>query len=221
MIVVIGSRHDRVAVSLAEGWPDASLLSAEDLTSVGWVWTEDSGAQQWVVGGQTIDDRAVTGVFIRRSTVLPEELTHIHPDDRAYLAAETQAFLIAMLGATRANVVNPVGDGALGDELVRPEQWMSAAAAAGLSLRQLRLLSRDRLEHQPIQCKVEVVGRRAFGDAPTSWRSSAVELVGSLNLAWAACAFDASGGLVALTSSAAPSVEAARALGELLAREHS
>ena len=43
----------------------------------------------------------------------------MHADDRAYLAAETHAFLVFVLGDDGAVVANPVGDGALGDEAVR------------------------------------------------------------------------------------------------------
>ena len=221
LIIVVGSRHDPVAVSLAASWPNAALLSAEDLTSEGWTWTGDGGAQRWVVAGRTLDDSSVSGVFVRRSAVLPAELTHVHPDDRAYLAAETQAFLIAMLGSTAATVVNPVGDGAMGDELIRPEQWMVAAAAVGLSVRPLTLTRRALRSHEGNVHTVEVVGARAFGDTPDSLRRSAVELVGSLSLAWALCVFDSQGCFIALTTAATPSAAASEALADLLERKAS
>jgi len=219
VIIVVGSRHDPVAASLAASWPNAGLVSAEDLTSPGWRWTDRAGAEQWVVGGNAVSDGEVTGIYVRRSRVLPDELLNIHLEDRAYLAAESQAFLIAMLGSTTARVVNPVGDGALGDELVRPELVMAAARAAGLEARPLRLTSREPPQSDAGFQAVEVVGGDAFGDAPSSWRSSAVSMLKSLSLAWAVCVFDEVGQFVALTTSAAPSPPASQALAELLARK--
>lgn len=216
MIIVVGSHHDSIAVELARAWPSAGLLSADDLVSPGWVWSGDGALQRWVVGGQVVDDRAVTGVFLRRSTVLPEELLRIHPDDRGYLAAETQALLIAMLGSSSATIVNPVGDGALGEEVVGPEIWLTTAASQGLRVSPIRLTSRPANEARLEPLRVEVVATDAFGDAPAELKRAAVELVGSVGLLWALCVFDRQGRLVALTPSASPSTQAIPALGRLL-----
>lgn len=219
MIIVVGSHHDSVAVELTRRWPNAALLSAEDLVSPGWVWSGDGARQQWVVGGQVVDDRAVSGVFLRRNRVLPEELIRIHPDDRAYLAAETQALLIAMLGSSSATVVNPVGDGALGEEVVGPEVWLAAAGALGLAVQPLTLSSHARQDEAHVGLvHVEVVAKRGFGNAPSELVRAAVELVDSVGLLWALCAFDEQGRLVALSPSASPSLESITALGELLER---
>ena len=121
-----------MAVALVESWPAAALCSAEDLTRPGWVWrSPPSGGARWVVDGRLIADDDVTGVFVRRSTVYPEELLSTHADDRAYLAAEAHAFLVFVLATTRALVANPVGDGSLGEESVRAERWIAAADESG------------------------------------------------------------------------------------------
>ena len=82
MIVVVGRRHDRDACGVVAAWPDARLLSAEDLTSVGWEWAGTGDPTTWVVDGDRVADEEVSGVFVRRSTVYPDELGHVHPDDR-------------------------------------------------------------------------------------------------------------------------------------------
>ena len=119
-------------------WPEAALCAAEDLTASGWLWSSADGEGGRDRLGRRRRGRAdteVTGVFVRRSTVYPDELTGTHPDDRAYLAAEAHAFLVYVLATTRAVVVNPVSDGTLGVDALRPEQWMRVAAALGCGRR--------------------------------------------------------------------------------------
>src|SRR5262245_66075685 len=109
MIVVVGSRHDSVATALVEAWPNAALCSAEDLTQLGWVWRpRSSRPSQWVIDSEIVADEDITGVFVRRSTVYPEEFLSTHPEDRSYLAAEAHAFLVFVLASTHAVVANPV-----------------------------------------------------------------------------------------------------------------
>jgi hypothetical protein len=218
MIVVIGSRHDKVAAALVEAWPSAALCSAEDLTRPGWVWQLNGArSSRWVIGGEIVDDEDVTGVFLRRSAMYPEEFLSTHPDDRTYLAAETHAFLIFVLAATGAAVATPVADGALGDEAIRPERWMPIARQLGLSVAPLRLTSnRRRQQVRPLM--LEVVGHEVFGNAPPRSKDAALQLVHQLNLLWAAVVFDQRHRLVTITSAQPPCDEAVPALGCLLAR---
>src|SRR5262245_30078339 len=115
--------------------------------SPGWRWSSvaDAGGRyrQWVIGGDIVLDAEVTGVFLRRSAVYPDELTETHPDDRAYLAAEAHAFLVLVLATTSALVVNPVSEGTLGVDALRPERWMRIAADLGVPVAPLRLSSRS------------------------------------------------------------------------------
>jgi len=219
MIVVLGSRHDSVAAALVDAWPHAALCSAEDLTQPGWVWRLDSPlSPRWVINSKVVADEDVTGVFVRRSTVYPDEFLSTHPDDRSYLAAEAHAFLVFVLAATGAVVANPVADGALGDEAIRPERWISAAGAVGLSVAPLRLTSgrlRPRRLHPIV---VEVVGDDAFGDAPARSKVAALRLAHQLELLWATVVFDGRHRLLTITSAKPPGAEAIGALGRLLAR---
>jgi hypothetical protein len=218
MIVVIGSRHDPVAAALVDAWPDAALCSAEDLTRPGWVWRPGSPVSpRWVIDGAVVDDEEVTGVFVRRSTVYPEEFLSTHPDDRGYLAAEAHAFLVFVLSETRAAVANPVGDGALGDEAIRPERWIRAADEAGLPVVPLRLTSGPRRPRRLHPIVVEVVGGEALGDAPARSKVAALHVARQLGLLWATLVFDGRHRLLAVTSASPPSDAATHALGHLLA----
>jgi len=218
VIVVVGSRHDRVARSLVEALPAAALCGAEDLTRPGWVWPIASPEPaRWVVDGRMVDDREVTGVLVRRTHIYPEELLSTHRDDRAYLAAESTAFLTFVLSRTGARVVNPVAAGALGDEAIRPERWMPLAVAAGLTPAPLRLRPAVTPRPSPKPTTVEVVAGTAFGVAPPRLRAGAVGLAAALGIAYAAFAFDGRGRLVTVSSAHPPGRAARRALASLLA----
>jgi hypothetical protein len=217
VIVVLGSRHDRVAAALVDAWPSAALCSAEDLTRPGWAWRSGTtGPSTWVVDGDVVDDERITGVFVRRSAVYPEEFVTTHPDDRTYLAAEAHAFLVFVLASTNAVVVNPVIDAVFGEQLVRPERWMPLAPAAGLRVAPLRL-SHARLRRRQIQPNVvEVVGDETFGATSARLAAAARSLGRALGLHWATFVFDGRGRLVTITTVREPGTEAVAALGRLL-----
>ena len=224
MIVVVGSRHDSAARAIVEALPAAALCAAEDLTRPGWVWPLDSargkgresGAARWVVDGKIVDDHDVTGVYVRRSCVYPEELVTTHPDDREFLAAESTAFLIFVLSRTAARVVNPVADGALGDDAVRPERWMPAAAALGLDPAPLRLRRGHPTGAPAKTLGVEVVGGDAFGDVPPRLRATSITLAAKLDVVHASFVFDTKHRLVAVSTARPPSSAALAALRAVL-----
>lgn len=209
MIVVLGSRHDAAATALVERWPHSALCSAEDLVSEGWVWEERR--RTWVIDGARVDDREVTGVFIRRAGVYPEELITTHQADRAFLAAECRAFLMYVLATTGARVVNPVSDGAFGEEALRPERWTPRATELGIAIRPLRITHDGPMSLPSSVTAIEVAAGEVFGDA-SSLHDPARALTSALSLAWGVLLFDEDGRLVTITTSRAPSDAAASVL---------
>jgi hypothetical protein len=217
MIVVVGSRHDSVATDLVASWPHAALCSAEDFVNPGWVWRHGQPASRiWIVNTRPVRDEAVTGVFIRRPTVYTEELATIHPADRAFLASEVHAFLTFILATTSARVVNPVCDGAFGEEALRPERWLAVASELEIAVRPLRVTSEPRRRTKYRTYEVEVVGGEAFGNAPARVLEGAGRLAGALGLVWGVLMFDARHRLITVTGARRPSDAAAVALGRLL-----
>src|SRR5262249_24301775 len=157
--------------SIVETMAESALCSAEDLTRPGWVWPLASREPaRWVVSGSVVTDEEVTGVLLRRTYVYPEELVTTHRQDREYLAAEGTAFLILVLSRTGATVVNGVGDGALGDDAIRPERWMRAAAELGIAMAPLRLKSPASTRRPIATTTIEVVGHETFSDGPPRHR---------------------------------------------------
>ena len=219
MIVVVGSRHDNVAQSLVDALPGAALCSAEDLTRPGWAWPVASPeGRRWVVDGRVVEDREVTGVLVRRSGVYPEELLGTHPDDREYLAAEATAFLVFVLSRTGARVANPVADGALGDEAIRPERWMPLAAGLGIEPVSLRVKRGQAPLIPAAATVVEVVARDAIGGASPRLRKASVALADELGLLYASFVFDGKGRLLAVSAARPPGAKALDALASLLGR---
>jgi hypothetical protein len=217
MIVVVGSRHDRVATDLVGLWSRAALCSAEDFVSPGWIWRHGQSAPKtWIVDAGPVRDEEVTGIFLRRSTIYAEELASTHPADRAFLASEVHGFLTFVLATTSARVVNPVCDGAYGEEALRPERWSPVATELGISVRPLRVTSEPRRQNRYRTHEVEVVGAEVFGDAPARVLEGARHLVGALGLGWGRLLFDSRQRLVTITGASRPSEAAAAALGRLL-----
>jgi hypothetical protein len=217
MIVVVGSCHDSVATELIALWPRAALCSAEDLVRPGWVWHHGQPeSYTWIVDTRPVRDEEVTGVFIRRSAVYAEELVTTHPADRAFLAAEAHAFLTFALATTSARVVNPVIDGAFGEEALRPERWSAVASEVGISVRPIRVTSAPRRRTRYRMYEVEVVGDEVIGDGPTPVLEGAGRLANALGMVWGVFLFDARHRLVIATSARRPSAAAAATLGRLL-----
>jgi hypothetical protein len=218
VIVVLGSRHDPIARSIVDALPNAVLCSADDLTLPGWEWwLGSSGENHWVAGGARIADAEVTGVLVRRTCVYPEELTRTHADDREYLAAETTAFLSFVLSHTGARVVNPVADGAFGEEAIRVERWMQEAREIPLEVAPLRLSLDAASARAAPATMIEVVGNEAFHDAPHPLLHQFVELAQRLRLDYCRFLLDTEGRLVGVSGAGQPSGPALATLSHLLA----
>jgi hypothetical protein len=217
MIILLGSRYDPVSTGLVERWPGAVLCGAEELTMAGWVWPLDSPTERrWVVdGGRVVPDVEVTGVFLRRGEVHPDELTGTHPDDRRYLASEAKAFLVYVLATTAATVANPVHAGGWGDETLGLERVLAEAAALDVEVAPLHLVhpSSERPQHAAV---IEVAGKDTFGDGRRTLHGGAAAVANALGLIWATVAFDDDGRITGMTTRIAPSGPAAAALGHLL-----
>ncbi|HEX8853548.1 MAG TPA: hypothetical protein VF754_08680 [Pyrinomonadaceae bacterium] len=221
MIVVVGSRHDAVSSMLVERWPHAALCSAEDLVRPGWVWHHARpGQRTWIIDARPVRDEDVTGIFIRRSSVYAEEMLTTHPADRAFLASECHAFLTFILATTSARVVNPVSDGAFGEEALRPERWTTAASETGIAVRPVRVTSQARRRRGLRTTEVEVVGGEVFGELPARVLDRVRSMAERLRMVWGTLLFDARHRLINVTAMRPPSDAAAVSLGRFLTVGH-
>lgn len=167
MIVVVASAYDAHAKSIVAHWEtgDAAMLSAEDLCRPGWavsVPRRSSGAA--VVGGRVVRAEDIHGILTLRPGVFAPELQTIHVDDRAYVAAELNAFLLEWLMAQPCPILNRPTLSCLAGPGWRPVQWIHRAAKIGIPVRACRMRVPD-MSVTVNEPAVEVisVGGRCFG----------------------------------------------------------
>ncbi len=156
MFVVVASRHDKAAAALVTRWAanGASLMTCEDMSVAGWrhylnatggdgeelsphqsLHKQDSTA---VVGGKVVAVEQITGVLNRLPFVVEQEIFHIVPEDRAYVAMEMNAFLTSWLSHLKCPVLNRPTPSYLLGPCWRAEQWIYTAAQLGIPVRPTR-----------------------------------------------------------------------------------
>ena len=184
MIVVVASRRDGAAERLVASWglESSALLRAEDLSAQGWrVEYPPGNSGQAVVSGRVLPEDAVRGVLVRLPVVTEDEIPRISQEDRAYVAAEMTAFLVAWLSSLACPVLNrPCPTNLLGPNL-RNEQWVQMAARLGFMVeavrRQHQLGGSDPVAASPVgMTTVFVVGERSLGAASARQASTALRL---------------------------------------------
>lgn len=178
MIAVLASELDSEAQSVVADWAacGAALLSARDLTTAGWEFhPADPTAGVAVVGGRRVPVANLRAVLTRRPAVLSEELAWLDPGDRQYVAAETNAFLVAWLSSLPCPVVNrPTTTSLCGpawDEL----RWRSAAAGVGIDWAETD-------DYSPVQ-RVVICGVQCFFAATDKQVESAHALAHAADVA--------------------------------------
>src|SRR5262249_35259324 len=110
MIIIFASQRDHAARELADAWSqhtEVALMRPSDLSTAGWrIFSEDEQASVAICDGKPIPQDRITGVLTLTPCVFQNDLLQIAPDDRPYVAAEMQAFLIYWLSRLRCRVMN-------------------------------------------------------------------------------------------------------------------
>jgi hypothetical protein len=171
-VVVVASRTDAPAQGFVRRYTAQGvyLLTPADLSHRGWYYrVGDIETSMAVIGGQRIAARDLRGVVTRLSVVSEDDLEHIATPDRAYVAAEMQAFLLSWLTALRCPVLNRPAPACLAGPAWRPAQWTQAAARLGLPVTTVveqASFARTRSARgtsRPQCITVTVVGQRIIG----------------------------------------------------------
>ena len=173
MIVIIASRYDEVARALARRWQayDARLLTVQDLSVRGWRYVPDDFTSSTVViEGKEVASEEISGVLTRLSSVPEQELSHIVPADRSYVAVEMMAFLVAWLSGLPCPVLNRPTPACLSGPNWRPEQWRYTAAKIGIPVCPVQRRHRASAQNtttEPVAnvATMTVVGKRCIGEA--------------------------------------------------------
>ncbi len=184
MLLLLASRHDEVARSLAARWSadDAALLTPRGLSVGGWRHhlgsPSDSAA---VIDGRPVPVEELTGVLTRLWCVGVQDLPHIMPADREYVSIEMSAFLISWLSSLKCPVLNRPTAGCLVGPNWQPEEWAHRASRLGIPVRPIERRSALGMEPAPQSaCEehvtVTVVGERCLGATDETLRQHARRL---------------------------------------------
>jgi hypothetical protein len=135
MFLIVAGKQDEGALSLAARWASygAELLTPEDLSICG--WRHHSHATQAdiaVINRRAVATREISGVLTRLPCVSEQELMHIVPNDRAYVASEMTAFLLSWLATLNCPLLNRPTPTCLSGPGWRTEQWVHLAARLGI-----------------------------------------------------------------------------------------
>jgi hypothetical protein len=109
------------------------MLTVRELSEPGWCHRPSGGGDETaVIGGRRIAPSDITAVVTRIPAVAPETLGHIDPSDRAFVAAEMNAFLLSWLSRLDCLVINrPTAGNLMGPAWSR-ERWLVEGWRAGL-----------------------------------------------------------------------------------------
>ena len=171
MLVVAANRYDQVAQELVSRWAalGAGLLTCADLSRCGWRYplsTTDKSVA--VINGQVVPVKEITGVLTRLPCVFEQELDEIVSSDRAYVAAEMTAFLLAWLSELKCPMLNRPTPTCLSGPYWRRERWVYAASQLGIPVHPVHrhaALSAGTSPARPSEytASVTVVGKHSFG----------------------------------------------------------
>ena len=190
MIIILASRHDTIAHALVAHWEagTAQVLTPEDLSVRGWRYYPGALHRSTpVLGGRAVAQEEIHGVLTRLPCVWEQDLGHIVPADRSYVAAEMTAFFLCWLSELPCPVLNRPTPGCLAGPFWRQEQWVFAAAREGMRVRpiqrQIRRATPSIPPHQESSATmVTVVGDRCFGDGDETLQSHARRLAAVANV---------------------------------------
>jgi hypothetical protein len=179
VFVILAGNSDVGARKLADRWHShgALALTVEDFSRRGWRFhlplPQKSSA---VVSRRELALDEITGVLTRLPGISTQELGHIVPGDRGYVAAEMTAFLIAWLSELSCPVINRPTPGCLAGPHWRREQWIRLAARVGVPVADCyRRAAQDGAVKYPDSPGTEVIvaGDDCFGDVHSSLHSYA------------------------------------------------
>jgi hypothetical protein len=166
MIVILASRWDEHAHTLAQRWAPAGarLMTPRDLSRPGWRLhtSETAAAQTAVIAGELVPHHQITAVLNRLPGILEDELAHILPSDRTYIVSEMEAFLTFWLSRLTCPVLNRPQPNCLVGPAWSLERWACLAAQTGIPVQPLHLPPPP--GPAPNETSVTVVGSQSFGE---------------------------------------------------------
>jgi hypothetical protein len=190
VVLVVASGFDSAAQALVARWrgEGARLLTPSGLSRPGWIFDPERPERSVaIIEDEVIQLGDIRGVCTRLGAVTTGDLAHVVPEERAYVAAEMTAFLLAWLSAMSCPVVNRPTPLNLAGPSWRSDQWARAAARAGLVTHPVRRRvppydaassskseGSDEFAAEP-SMSVSLIGARMFVDGADPQEGCAVE----------------------------------------------
>ena len=170
MLMILATREDEAAAWLADRWQPhgAVVVSAADLSTSGWSLDLCSPTKSRAcIGGRTVRNEDIDGVLTRMPYVHGQDLNHIVPSDRRYVASEITAFLLAWLSSLACPVLNRPTPDCLGGPGWRNEEWVHLASRLGIPVAAVRRSTEKSKTNPEEQSASEVIvaGGQCFGEA--------------------------------------------------------
>ena len=210
MLLIVAGAHDADAHAAAVrlGPQQATLLDATDLSRPGWrLDGGDPRSGVIVAGGKPIAASAIGAVLVRRLAVYPQELRHVHEQDRSYVANEMTALLAWWLHALPVPVLNRPRGTALCGPGWRTEQWRACANRLGFPVvRQRREITQPNYL-PPAATELTMIGKWINGKATPLTAECLMALACAAEVDLLCAAFDATGALI--TAHSMPSLSSA------------
>lgn len=191
----------------------AVLLTPRDLSRKGWLFRMgDPESSVAIASGQRLAARDIGGVMTRLPGIGPDELTHIAEEDRAYVAAEMTAFLLAFLSSLKVRVANSPTPLCLCGPCWRAEKWARLANGLGIRVAPVRrrAVPGEDAAPAPAGSVATIVGTRFFGAVDPALAGTARTLARTARADFLAVVFDGAGAEAALLG-ASPQVDLADA----------
>lgn len=189
MLLLLVHRGDEPAHAFAADLPDgaARVMTCAQLCELGVRWRMDDSAAgtpqiSWRAGEPALDD--IDGVITRLTVIGDGDLPHIVEPDRAYVAAEMHAFLLALLDALPYPLLNRPSPACLYGPALRNLQWREHARALDIPVAPMR--AGDSAPERDAVVDATLIGERVVGtdDARLArWSRALAARVGATYLA--------------------------------------
>ena len=207
--LVFAALGDAEARAFVEARAESGVLLAtpRDLSREGWMFDPQAPEDARLrVGDRLLSPREISGALVRLIQVDPGELSWIAAQDRAYVAAEMSAFLLAFLTLLPVPAFNRPTSQALAGPFWPPERWRRLARGLGRpAARAPRAVVPGGPPPRTVEAaiRVHVVGPSYFG--PPELRAGARALAQAAGAALLRLDFDGDGALLG----AEPSIDLA------------
>ena len=149
-----------------------------------------------MIGKRPILSKRICGVLTRLTQVSEDDLPHIVPADRAYVASEMGAFLLAWLSALPCPILNRPTPVCLSGGWLRHEQWIHLAFRLGIPVAPLtqRVMFSTRQGHATPRIRsldVTLIGQKVLGCKNAGLVAKAQALAGAAGVDFMTVRFSA------------------------------